>query len=437
MSKDIFAGINNCRTLKNRLFKNIGFLTLSQAANYVFPLITIPYVTRVVGPENYGMIEFATVAMLYFIVLVNFGFTTTATRKIAQASKNESKISFIFSTTIATKILLFFLSVVLFTITIYAIPKFSEHQKLMLYAFPIVFGWAIIPDFLFQGLQKLQVIALSNFVVKLVATILIFVLLKNPEEYYLVLGINAFAQTAVGIFTLIYAFKSLPFLKFNWPNWRSIKANLAMSRFVFVSQFFNRIYSFGSIIILGFLLSEIELGIYTASLKLIIVSNSFLFMPLHGALFPHLSQLFRTNFEKYLVHFKRTLLTMLLVSGASCLILMVFPSFFINIIFGEAFSSALPYVRIMAPIIIINTLTHFGLQQGILVFKKDKIYLKLIIVAAALTVLLNVLMAPSFGLLGASWVILSVEFVLGVSSVSVYYNILKKYKAERLSENLI
>ena len=412
--------------MKNKLFKNIGFLTLSQIANYIIPLLVIPYITRVVGVENYGMIEFATVSMIYFIVVVNYGFTATATRKIAQASTNNEKISYIFSSVMGTKLFLFFISFILFLVALFFIPKFWEYKQLMLYAFPVVFGWTLFPDFLFQGLQKLQVLALANFVVKLMAAVLIIVFLKTEEDFYLVVGINSLAQISVGLFTLFYAFKSLKFLKFKFPNWKSIKATLGMSRFVFASQFFQRVYGFSSILILGFLLTETELGIFTASMKLIVVSVSFLFMPLSGALFPYLSKLYKEDLVKFKIHFRKMLLIMLALSIFSAAVLMVMSEFLINLIFGPDFIESVPYVKIMAPILVFSAMAHFGLNQGLLVLKKDTWFLAIYITSAVLLVGLNLIIVPNLRLEGAVWIKLFVEAFIGILSLGVFYKMLRK-----------
>jgi PST family polysaccharide transporter len=150
----------------SKLFKNIGFLTISQAANYIIPLITIPYITRTVGPDIYGWVEFGIVAMLYFSAVIIFGFNTTGTRRVAEHPDDMKKVSKDFSSIVSTRLFLLVLTSLIFVIGMFTIPKFQEQSKLMWYAFPIVIGWAMYPEFLFQGLQKLQVVAIANFVVK-------------------------------------------------------------------------------------------------------------------------------------------------------------------------------------------------------------------------------------------------------------------------------
>lgn len=412
--------------MKNTLFKNIGFLGFSQAANYILPLVTIPYITRIVGPENYGLIEFATVAMLYFSALVIYGFNTTATRKIAETPHNIKKVSFVFSAALTSRLLLFIISAVLFLVSLLVIPKFQGQHIMMIYAFPIVLGWAVYPDFLFQGLQKLKVVALANFAVKTLAAILVFVLLKSAEDFYYVLGINAAAQVIVGLATLVYAFKSIDGLRFQWATAKAIKTSIAGGTYVFLSHFFTRISTFGTIVFIGFMLQKEEVGLFAAGWKLIMVAQSFLFLPLFGALFPYLANLYRSNRDQYFAQFKRALLAMLVITLISSAILFLAPAFFVKIVFGESYLSIVPYLKIMAPILIFTTLSHFGLHQGLIILKRDKRYLQVIVGVGLLSLLMNYIFIEYAGLAGAVWVKLVLEITLAALSWWFYRRELHK-----------
>jgi PST family polysaccharide transporter len=369
------------------------------------------------------------VAMLYFSVIVIYGFNTTATRKIAESPNNLKKVSYIFSAVFYTRVFLFLVSAVAFLLSMVFIPKFAENSQLLWYAFPVVLGWALFPDFLFQGLQQLKVTAISNFTIKLSAAILIFVFLKSKEDFVLVLLINSVAQIAAGVYTLVYAFKMVNGLTFLKLEWRAIKSFLKNGLYVFLSHFFTRVYTFGSIIFLGLMLTDIEVGLYAAGMKLITVSQSFLFLPLFGALFPYLTNLFKADRNKYSVEFKRAFLIMLLVTTVSAAILFVFPEFFIRLVFGTDYLSVAPLLRIMAPILVISTVIQFSLQQGLIVLKKDSTYLVLIVSAGVLSILLNLLVIPVFKTEGAAIVKLVVDVLLAVFGWVFYKKAMAKLPA--------
>jgi PST family polysaccharide transporter len=419
--------------MQNRLFKNIGFLTLSQAANYILPLITIPYVTRIVGPENYGLIEFATVAILYFSVIVIYGFNTTATRKIAADPNNIVHVTEVFSTVAITRILLLLFTTILFALSLVLVPALKTNYKLMLFAYPIVIGWAIYPDFLFQGLQRLQFVAVSNFMVKAVAAVLIFVLIQEPDDFYLVLTINAAAQIIVGLLLFLYSFRVVKGLKLIGVSITEILNQLKEGSYVFFSHLFTRIYVFSSVLFLGLMLTEYEMGIYAASFKLIMVAQSFLFLPLSGALFPYLTNLYSSDFELYWKQFKRMVLTFISITLVSAIVLMSAPDFFVKLVFGSNYLEASQYLVVMAPTLIAMAVSHFMLHQGLIIFKKDRIYLYAIVLVGLSSIPVNYFFIQSNGLVGAAWAKVAIEVFLAVISGILF---LRVYRAKTLAEKL-
>ena len=403
------------------LAKNIGFLTLSQAANYIFPLITIPYVTRIVGPDNYGLVEFGTVSMLYFSAVVIFGFNTTATRKIAANPEDMDQVSRIFSSVLQTRLLLFLATSVVFAICIWLVPFFQENLKMFLFAYPIVLGWTLYPDFLFQGVQKLRFVAQSNFFIKALAAALIFILIKEPEDFYLVLGINALAQVVVGAGLLLSSQRLIPGLRLIRISLSNTWEEIKEASYIFFSVFFTRLYVFGSILFLGFMLTEFETGIFASALKLVTVAQSFLLLPLTGALFPYLSNLYSSSLTSYLREHRKFQLIMIAVSAFSALILVLFPKYFILLVFGADFLPAVPYLRVMGPVLVATAISHFSLQQGLMVFHKDKQYLFIVVATGIISFVVNYLAIKAFGLAGAAWSKLGVEVGLAIISIVVFY----------------
>lgn len=412
--------------MAKKLFKNIGFLTISQAANYLIPLVTIPYITRVVGPENYGSIEFATVVMLYFSAVVLYGFSFTATRKIAESHHDPAKVSRIFSAAMQARMLLFTLSAVAFLLCIYFVPTLREMQKPLLFAFPIVLGWALYPDFLFQGLEKLKVVAMANLAIKVLAAVFIFVLLQHQEDYYFVLAINGGAQVLVATATLLYAFKSVKKLKWQPPKKRLIVSMLRNGWYIFLSHFFTRVYTFGIIVFLGFMLSDRDLGLFSAAMKLVIVGQSFLFMPLGGALFPYFAKLLKTDKAHFKKQRQQIMGVMFLISLVATIVVVAFPGFFVTLLFGQSYIEIIPYMQLMMPILIITTFSHFASKQGLILLKKDGLYLKIVVATGLVSLGLNYVLITEFALWGAAWAKLGVELFLAVSSAIAFNRAWKK-----------
>lgn len=411
--------------------RNIGYLGLSQAANYVLPLVTLPYITRVVGPENYGIVEFATVTMLYLSVIVTYGFTFTSTRKIAELGDDFKRISTVYSASMQAKLLLLLLSTAVFGILLLAIPQYQSIWKVMLFAFPVVIGWAIYPDFLFQGRQKLGVIATVNLGIKMVGAALIFILLQEKSDFYLVLGINSITQIVASVLTLWYGHRIYPDLKFTIQPNRIVKRYLKNGFDIFVSHFLTRVYTFGTILFLGFLLPEKELGLFSAAMKLIVVGQSFLFNPIGGALYPHLAKLAKTDLVKYDQTRVKYQWMVLGLTALGSGVIIVFSPFFVNLLFGAEYLTVVPILRWMSPVLVLTTFSHFAMKQGLMVLKADRYNLWVVFIAGVGALVLNYVLIQAYGLYGAAWAKLGVEVLLTVSAAYFFRIVWKEKLASR------
>ncbi len=414
--------------MSKQVRKNIGYLGLSQAANYLLPLVTLPYITRVIGPENYGLVEFATVTTLYFSALVTYGFTFTATRKIAELGDNWQRISKVYSTVMQAKLMLLVLSSGLFALLLYLVPDYQEEWALMLFAFPFVVGWGLYPDFLFQGRQKLGVVASANLGIKSLGAVLIFTLIHQEADYILICGINSFTQILAAVITLFYGHKIFPQLQWQWSGFRLIKAYLRSGFYIFASHFLTRIYTFGTILFLGFLLPDKELGLFSAAMKLIVVGQSFLFSPMGGALYPHLAKLAKTDFHAFRQERRKFLLAMMALTASAAALIMLFPEFFVRLVFGEDYLSVAPILALMAPVLVLTSMSHFAMKQGLMVLKADSYNLWVVLITGLASLVLNYGLIKAYGLEGAAWAKLGVEAILALTALAYFQKVWNRRK---------
>src|SRR5687768_11201833 len=125
------------------LFKNFLSLSLLQAANNVLPIISIPIIVRIIGPDKFGVINFASVVMSYFILLTNYGFDLTATRAIALNRHNGQTRSNVFNEVLYAKLLLFGMSLLIFLVLLNTMPQLREEKQVAIYSFLIVFSFVL------------------------------------------------------------------------------------------------------------------------------------------------------------------------------------------------------------------------------------------------------------------------------------------------------
>jgi PST family polysaccharide transporter len=396
-------------------------------ANYVLPLVTIPYITRIVGPSNYGKIEWITTVMLYFIVVVDYSFDSTAARRLAALRVDDHRrISRLFSAVMGAKAVLLGAVTLIFGLLIAFFDSFQSMALWLTMAFPIVLGWVLFPQFLFVGLQKLGISAVANLLIKVLAAASFFIFLKSPDQFYLVPAINGIAQLLSGIVLFFFSFQLIRGLQFRWPPRRSVVMMIREGGFIFLSNLFNRIQAMNVILIGGFMLISIELGYLAAAFKLILVAQSFLFFPLYGALFPYLSAKVSKDPSDYLFHLKRIRNLLLLASVVSALVLYFASDLLVNIIFGSDYGQSVTLLQILAPSLIASAVLHIYHFQGLQVLRQDDAYFKVVFVGGIVSLSLNILLMMGYGITGAAWSKLILEVLMAAYAFILFQKRLKK-----------
>jgi PST family polysaccharide transporter len=156
-----FKGLQ--KVSKTNFFSNFVSLSFFQFANYIIPLIVVPYLVRILGAENYGKINYAQVFASYFTILINFGFEYTSTKEIAENRNNHQKIQDTFNATLQLKAILFAISCGVFSILFLFSAKLNEDYLLYVYSFLLNLGLLLFPNWYFQGIEQMRIMSVANF----------------------------------------------------------------------------------------------------------------------------------------------------------------------------------------------------------------------------------------------------------------------------------
>lgn len=161
------------------LKKKFTYLFLIQNINYIVPLLLLPYLTRILGAENFGKITFAQAFVTYFILLTDFGFNTSATQDVARVCNNQIALSKVFWTSTATKLIFACLGFIVFGALILLVPKLQQMTGLLLIAFIGVLSTILFQIWLFQGLEKMSYITWFNALQRILILICTFAYIKQ------------------------------------------------------------------------------------------------------------------------------------------------------------------------------------------------------------------------------------------------------------------
>jgi len=406
---------------RKRLTGNFLSLSILQALNYILPLITLPYLVRVLGPEKYGLISFAQAFIGYFIMITDYGFGLSATREVSIYRDDKEKVSEIFSSVMTVKILLGILSFVVLGLVLLSVPKFGQDWLIYIFTFGMVIGNILFPVWFFQGVEKMKWITILNIVARGIFTVCIFIFVHKESDYLNVAIINSLGSLVAGIISLIVIFKNFK-VKFVFPKIESIKHQLKEGWHIFISNIATSLYTTSNTFILGLFTNNTIVGYYSGAEKIIKAVEG-LISPISQTIYPYLSKLVSESKEKALVFLQKLTKfiggTTFLVS----LLIFILSPLIVKIILGDQYQQSILPLRILSFIPFIIALSNiFGIQT-MLTFNMKSSFLKILSSAAILSLSLSFLLIPFLKQIGVSisWLITEI-FV----TVSMFFTLKKK-----------
>jgi PST family polysaccharide transporter len=410
---------------RHTLVQNALSLYGVQVASYIFPLVTIPYVARVLGVSGWGLVAFAQSFGAWVALVGEYGFSLSATREVARYRDDRGKLTDILAGVLGAKTILAVVAGVFAAFLRWCVPIFSHHPALLWAALFWALGQGFSVMWFFQGFERLRLVAGIDISAKALATIGVFVLVRKPEDGWLVLiaqGSGFMLSTVIGL-TLIY--RQLPF---RIPSWASVREALRMGWSMFLFRSSVSLYTTGNAFILGLFVSPQLVGYYAGAEK---ISRAFLGLlnPISQTLYPRLSHLAHRS-ENRAARLARISIGVMGASGAAmgALVFLLAPVL-VRMILGIGFEPAVPILRALALLV---PLVAFGNVFGIqwmLPMGMDRAFNTIILLAGAVNLSLALLLAPLYRDLGMAWAVVTAETFVSVSM----YLVLRSQKLNPLS----
>ena len=396
--------------LNRILIQNFTSLSILQIANYLFPLIVLPYVVRILGPAKYGLINFAAAFIAYFSLMCDYGFSLSGTKEISIIRDDKEKLSRTFSTIITIKLLLSVVSFLLFILIVYFIPFFKNNWEVYVLSYGFVIGGVLFPGWFYQGIERMKYITIIQVFVRSIATVLIFMLVNEENDYLLLVLLNSSAQILIGVAGLIVAgikFK----IKFRLPSFEEIKSQLKSGWNIFQSMIAINVYTTSNTFILGLFASETIVGYYAAADKIRMAFQGVQSV-LAQTVFPHVNSLAKESYEKFILFIKRFLKLEVTIGFSVSLLLFIFSPQLVELLLGEKFVTSGELLRIISALPLLISLSNiFGIQI-MLPLGYDRAFNRIISSAALLHILLLIVIVPAYFAIGTSIAVVITESVV-------------------------
>lgn len=409
--------LNVRRAFGSAVARNALSLYSIRFANYILPLVTVPYLVRVLGPEEYGLLGFAQGLVAYFGVLVDYGFDWSATRMISVGRNTPGSVSRTSMGVWGAKFFLLLLSIgLLLPVTVF-IAKVREAAPVVWIVFASLAGRALFPTWLYQGLERMTGIAIINISIRSAGLVALILFVKQPKDLLLCAWILTIQSFFAGILGVIWA--SLR-LKIRWalPKFSDIWSSLKNGLALFLSASATTLYTSGNAFVLGMLVGNFAIvGYYVAADRLVRAAIDGL-GPISQAFFPKVVSLAHTSKDLALREGRRILgILAPLGAGIFALTFALAPEI-VRIVFGPNFISAVSIVRILSFCIPNIALATVWSTLMMMSFKRDYAVLGILFLAGILNIALALLLAPTWGANGmAAGVVLAETFVNAASFI--------------------
>lgn len=405
--------------------KNVTAMYALQIANYILPIITLPYLIRTLGSDGYGQLAFAYSLVLLMVLFVDAGFNTRAAHALSKPDINMKDASRIYATTIWFKALQTIIVFTLLMVLINTVPALKASPALYLVSFMTVIGSLIFPVWLYQGLEIMHYTTICSVGGRLIATVLIFVLVKEPSDVVLAAFLQASGTALSGLLSLPIIFKKLKITIFY--SYRSLKPDLIQawneSKTLGLSEYVTNALENSGVFILGIFTTDAITGIYAAIEKIARAMLS-VFQPLLKALFPRLSGKWSKDTILAMIEAKtwctRLLLSVILVSIITALL----SEFGLQILFGQEWGQHQSVLQLFCIWLVFAVLSASLGQLWLLAAGENILYSKVLLFSGVVQLFLAIWFTTKYSLYGMTIALMITEFV----KVLMFSCVINKWK---------
>lgn len=396
--------------MKKKFVENVFYLSIVQAANYLLPLVTFPYLVRVLGAEQYGLMSYAAAFINYFVIITDYGFNLSATRQVAVQRENPERLSSIFRAVLGSKLLLCGLSAIIVSSLVVAVPKFSEHWTLYAVFFGAVIGNVLLPLWFYQGMEQMKFTAIFNLMGKILSAIGIFVLVRRPADLLMAAILQVGSVMVAGAISIphcIYVYH----LKLGWPSFDEVRYQLREGWYVFLSQLSMIIFNNSPMVILGFFAPYQVVGYYAIAQKLTSAAVN-IHAPITVSLYPHAGRLFRQSYEQALNLLKRMLWLGAVSFAVLGALIFVLADLLVIVIAGFQIPSIAVALRIMSFMPMMIFIDNIFGAQIMLNTGQQYRFMMALLAGSVASVVASFILIPAFTLYGAATAVVITEIVI-------------------------
>lgn len=404
--------------VRQRLLNNMASLFVLQGSNYLLPLITIPYLVRVLGLDNFGRISFAQAFIQYFVVLADYGFNLSATREVAIRRNDSERLSSLFSAVMVIKTGFMVLGFILLLLVIALVPIFKRDWPLYIIVYlAAVFGNVVLPVWLFQGLERMRSMIVLTIFSRLVGVVLIFAYVRSSGEYLLAAGLQSGSLILAGVLACIII-PRIGRVHLVCPTFTELRSVLSDGWHVFLGTASVCLFTNSNVFLLGLITNPSSVGYFSAAEKLVRAVTG-LTIPIAQAIYPHIAALASNSRDAAYVFIRRLIRLQGIFTLVLSLLLFLFAGQLVALLFGNQFKASIVLVKWMALLPFVIGLNNILGTQIMLNFGMQKTFSRILIVVGVFSIGLIIPMTLWFDAEGAAITVFVAEFTQTMTMIVI------------------
>lgn len=412
--------IKNPKSEFKALIENLFSLSLLQLVSFGLPLLTLPYIAKTVGLENFGRLAVATSIIVFFTTVVDYGFKLTGIRDIARVRGSRHDASVVFSRIMYARCLLFILSILALTILYHSIDYFKSLGLVLWFTFLIIPGHILFPEWFFQGIEKMKYSSIMSALIKFLFTISIFIFVRKEDDYIKIPIINAVGFLIVGAYSIYIITKKYNYYFVKVPL-SDVLNTIRNSTNVFITLIVPNFYTNLSMIFVGSFWGNSSAGIFEAGNKFVGISQQITDV-FSRAFYPFLSR----KIEYHDLYVRISLAISIFVSVS----LFFLAEHIVFYFYDKTYAEAVHVIKVMSISPFFFFLMNAYGTNYLIIEGYEKQLRNIVIICSLLGLLLSFTLVKELGYIGAA---ITITLVWGFRGFATMYYALKIKK--RVSDN--
>lgn len=389
--------------------KNFIMNALLSMSSVIFPLITFPYVSRILLPEGTGKVSFATSLISYFSLFAQLGIPTYGIRVCAQVRDDREELTRTAQELLLINLIMDAVSYAAMAVALVFVPRLREDRPLYLIVSTTILLTSIGMDWLYQAMEQYTYITVRSVIFKFVALIAMFLLVHRKEDYVIYGAISIFASSASNILNFVNAHR---YIDMRPVGHYHLKRHLKPIGIFFAMSCATTIYTNLDTVMLGFITTSTDVGYYNAAVKIkgVLVS---VVTSLGAVILPRASYYIeKGQTEEFRRITARALEFAFLCATPLALYFMLFAKQSIYFLSGPAYTGSIAPMILIMPTLLFIGITGITGYEILIPTRNEKIVLYSEVAGAIIDLLLNAILIPGMKSSGAAIGTLVAEFVV-------------------------